>query len=73
MQCKLCKEFYKKYPLEERDDSFEKGKKSKVHVLSRHSSGNPSVSSAPRLCAFKDGIFSSDNWGCETMLKLRII
>ncbi len=60
-RCKLCNEFYQKYPLSS------DGK----HVLSRED--NFESTSDPIKCAFssKDGLFSNNNWCCETASKLR--
>ena len=53
--CKYCKEFYEKYPLDE--DGY--------HFISSN------VKVQQIKCAFSNGIFSSDNWNCATMNKLR--
>lgn len=62
MSCKLCKKFYKKYPLK-----IYNGRKS--HKISDN------VYSAPIACAFEDRShleeFSTENWNCETMNVLR--
>ena len=55
--CELCKEFYRKYPLN----------KDGYHQLS------PTTKMSKINCAFKTGIFSSNNWNCATMNKLRNI
>jgi len=53
--CKYCKEFYEKYPLD----------KDGYHSISSN------VKVQQIRCAFSNGIFSSDNWNCATMNKLR--
>ena len=53
--CKYCKEFYEKYPLD----------KDGYHSISSN------VKMKQIKCAFSNGIFSSDNWNCATMNKLR--
>lgn len=55
--CKYCKEFYEKYPLD----------KNGYHSISSN------VKMGQIKCAFSNGIFSSDNWNCATMNKLREI
>jgi len=55
--CKYCKEFYEKYPLD----------KDGYHSISSN------VKVQQIRCAFSNGIFSSDNWNCATMNKLRKI
>ena len=55
--CKYCKEFYEKYPLD----------KDGYHSISSN------VKVQQIRCAFSNGIFSSDNWNCATMNKLREI
>jgi len=63
--CKACKEHYEKYPLVEIEDSLT-GKPTLVHKY------DDNFFSDPRRCAFSNSkVFSSDNWGCETMLRLR--
>ena len=55
--CKYCKEFYEKYPLD----------KNGYHSISSN------VKMGKIKCAFSNGIFSSNNWNCATMNKLREI
>ena len=55
--CKYCQEFYEKYPLD----------KEGYHTIS------PIMKMQQIRCAFSNGIFSSDNWNCATMNKLRKI
>ena len=55
--CKYCKEFYEKYLLD----------KNGYHSISSN------VKVQQIRCAFSNGIFSSDNWNCATMNKLREI
>lgn len=57
--CKLCKEFNEKYPLKKNIDG------ELVHVLEND------VESDSIRCAFKDGVFNTDNWSCQTMNELR--
>lgn len=35
--------------------------------------GQPECFASPRKCAFESGVFSSDNWNCDTMNRLRNI
>jgi hypothetical protein len=65
MKCKLCEEFYKKYPLVEVDDVFASGNdpKAMVHQISQYHT------SSPANCYFDE---SKDmNWGCKTLIELR--
>jgi len=55
--CKYCREFYEKYPLD----------KDGYHSISSN------VKVQQIRCAFSNGIFSSDNWNCATVNKLRKI
>jgi len=59
MKCKLCEQFYKDYPLQKDID-----KEHQFHELKY------SISS-PIRCAFEKGMFSTDNWSCQTMVRLR--
>lgn len=61
MKCALCEKFYQKYPLQTQDVALGKGK---VHKLN-------SCTMAAIKCAFPKGMFSPNNWNCETMNKLR--
>jgi len=64
--CKACKEHYRKYPLVQIEDSLT-GKPRLVHKYSDN------FISDPRRCAFTNGVFDSNNWGCETLLRLRLL
>ena len=64
MLCKLCQKFYKKYPPKKVNDGFGIHWQ---HKISKHFSYWSKVE-----CAFdKRGNFTSKNWACETMGKLR--
>ena len=68
MKCKLCEKFYKDYPLQPDKDG------NMLHKL--WTRGKCSGWSSPIRCAFDNEkrIFSAeDNWGCQTMGKLREI
>lgn len=60
MKCKLCEEFYEKYPLKSDgtiDDFF-------VHTLEH-------CTMSKIQCAFETGKFSLDNWCCCTLNLIR--
>jgi len=58
MKCKACQEWYKKYPLKKID-------KEMVHEIEKE------FHYSPIRCAFENGVFSKENWNCQTMSKLR--
>lgn len=62
MTCKRCKEFYEKYPIIELPNG------DMVHDLGNGNEMNPIK------CGFDtEGVFRRDNWGCETMDRLKSI
>ena len=60
MKCKLCEKFYQEHPLTD-------GK----HIIS--SDKNLKVLMTPIRCGFKNGVFTRNNWNCQTLIKLRQI
>jgi len=60
-RCKLCEEFYTKYPLESEKDNPGK----LVHHI------DSCYYSSPIVCAFDENGKFKDIWSCETMIKLR--
>jgi len=65
-ECKACREHYEKYPLVEIEDVLKGGTK----LVHRY---NDWHSSSPKECAFVNGVFTPDNWGCQTMIRLRAL
>lgn len=63
MKCRLCLEFYAKYPLKTRKGWD--GKPEQIHEVEDW------LHYSPIECAFKNGKFTKDNWGCRTMVELR--
>ena len=62
VMCKLCEEFYKRYPLE---DGY--------HIIGLHKD-TIRIKMTPIVCAFdKNGRFREKNWNCMTLQKLRQI
>ncbi len=69
MKCKLCQEFYKKYPLQK--SQIEDVDRELVHRIDDYSS------MSPIQCAFDhigvDKRFESNNWNCKTVNLIREI
>ena len=63
MKCKLCQEFYKKYPLQEDKDEYS------TNTLYVHQMDGYAMSEVK--CAFKSGEFSENNWNCSTLDLIR--
>ena len=64
MKCKLCEEFYRKYPLIKNESPV--GESDRMHHKI-----TDCYYSAPVECAFESGEFSHNNWSCKTLHELR--
>lgn len=68
MACKLCADFRNEYPLQ--PDKHNKNKK--IHVVKED--GRTMFCCSPIQCAFEKTVeFTTDNWSCQTLCKLRDI
>ena len=66
-KCKLCEQFYKKYPLKNGEHIIAKGQGGKNYKIG--------ITYSEVKCAFTsakfNSVFDTDNWSCQTMIKLR--